>query len=71
VSEGGLCARSRRGQSRPELVHHRGRQPSVGKIGNREHSQLVGWDELFERMYDAASAPEISLDVCVRAASAL
>jgi bifunctional non-homologous end joining protein LigD len=37
------------------------------KIRNRRYSQMIGRDELFERRYEAAGAPEIGWNVCTRA----
>jgi len=45
--------------------------PGWVKIRNRRYSQMIGRDELFEKRYEAAGAPEIGWDVCARAASAL
>jgi hypothetical protein len=39
------------------------------KIRNRRYSQMFGWDDLFEKRYEAAGAPEIGWDVCARAAA--
>jgi bifunctional non-homologous end joining protein LigD len=43
--------------------------PGWVKIRNRRYSQMVGRDELFEKRYKAAGAPEIGWDVCARAAA--
>lgn len=43
--------------------------PAWVKIRNRRYSQMVGRDELFERRYEAAGAPEIGWDACARAAA--
>jgi ATP-dependent DNA ligase len=44
--------------------------PAWVKIKNRRYSQVIGRDELFERRYEAAGAPEIGWDVCDRACAA-
>lgn len=44
--------------------------PTWVKIKNRRYSQMVGRDELFEKRYEAAGAPEIGWGVCDRAAAA-
>lgn len=44
--------------------------PAWVKIKNRRYSQIVGRNELFEKRYEAAGAPEIGWDVCDRAAAA-
>jgi len=43
--------------------------PAWVKIRNRGYSQVIGRDELFERKWEAAGAPEIGWDVCARAAA--
>jgi ATP-dependent DNA ligase len=43
--------------------------PEWVKIRNRNYSQLIGQDELFERRYEDNGAPEIGWDVCDRAAA--
>jgi hypothetical protein len=43
--------------------------PGWVKIKNRRYSQVIGRDELFERRYEAAGAPEIGWDVCARASA--
>ena len=45
------------------------RNPAWVKIRNWNYSQLIGRDELFEKRYEAAGAPEIGWDVCARAAA--
>jgi hypothetical protein len=44
--------------------------PAWIKIKNRNYSQVVGRDKLFERRYEEKGAPEIGWDVCDRACSA-
>jgi ATP-dependent DNA ligase len=44
--------------------------PAWVKIKNRRYSQVIGGDELFEKRYEAAGAPEIGWDICARAAAA-
>lgn len=44
-------------------------KPAWVKIRNRRYSQMVGRDELFEKRYEAAGAPEIGWHVCARAAA--
>jgi bifunctional non-homologous end joining protein LigD len=41
--------------------------PAWLKIRNRNYSQLLGRDDLFERRYEAAGAPEIGWEACARA----
>ena len=43
--------------------------PGWVKIKNRNYSQLIGRDELFERRYEEKGAPEIGWGVCARAAA--
>lgn len=43
--------------------------PARVKIKNRRYSQMIGRDELFERRYEAAGAPEIGWHTCTRAAA--
>lgn len=44
--------------------------PAWVKIRNRRYSQLIGRDELFERKWEVAGAPEIGWGVCDRACAA-
>jgi len=39
------------------------------KIRNRNYSQMIGRDDLFERRYEAKGAPEIGWNACAKAAS--
>ena len=57
---------AKHGQSRYEVADG---NPAWLKIRNRRYSQMIGRDELFERRYEAAGAPEIGWDVCARAAA--
>jgi len=41
-----------------------------GRARNPRYSQMVGRDELFERRYEAAGAPEIPWHTCERACAA-
>jgi bifunctional non-homologous end joining protein LigD len=43
--------------------------PTWVKIRNRNYSQLVGRDDLFERRFEEKGAPDIGWDVCDRACS--
>ena len=61
----GIVAKHR--QSRYAVANHR---TAWVKIKNRNYSQVIGRDELFERRYEAAGAPEIGWDVCDRASAA-
>jgi bifunctional non-homologous end joining protein LigD len=61
----GIVAKHR--QSR--YVVENGNPPWV-KIRNRNYSQLIGRDELFERRYVEKGAPEIGWDVCDRVCAA-
>jgi hypothetical protein len=42
--------------------------PAWIKIRNRNYSQMIGRDDLFERRYEARGAPEIGWNVCAKAA---
>jgi bifunctional non-homologous end joining protein LigD len=42
--------------------------PAWIKIRNRNYSQMIGRDDLFERRYEAKGAPEIGWNVCAKAA---
>lgn len=61
----GIVAKHR--QSRYAVANHR---TAWVKIKNRNYSQVIGRDELFERRYEAAGGPEIGWDVCDRANAA-
>jgi len=61
----GIVAKHR--ESRYAVEDH---NPAWVKIKNRSYSQVTGRDELFERRYEGAGAPEIGWDVCDRACAA-
>jgi len=60
----GIVAKHR--QSRYSVAE--GNPPWI-KICNRNYSQTVGRDDLFERRYEAKGAPEIGWNACAKAAS--
>ena len=61
----GIVAKHRQGRYAVEDGN-----PEWVKIRNRNYSQLIGRDELFERRCEDKGAPEIGWDVCDRAGAA-